>query len=154
MFLTPAEIVLAQRDYEDLINSPEATKVTLSFRVALTNHQGNDDVYGVTNEQLSTTRETAEDVPCLQHILKLRDIQNMPALSIEEGWCVFYFSADLDLEEPLPGKVPIAKSLTIIDPSGVEWEPHLHNNANVSLHLIFRLGDQAVGQPILCHPKK
>lgn len=152
--LMPAEINQIKRDYSDVLKSPEATTVTLKWlSLAATASQEVDPIYGTPLGDINP-QEQSLGVRVLQHILKPNDLKTYPFAHAEVGWCVFFFPSSLNLDEPKEDLPAVNNTLYIVDPDGSKWEPHLHEEGPKSHHLIFRLGEEQVGQYVLCHPKK
>lgn len=154
-FMTSTERNMIRRDYEQLVRSPEACMVTLLYRAYLSETTPDviDRVYKV-NRRVEDSEILELSTRCLQQIITPTNYKSYPQGMILLGDCVFWFSQDVNLEEPIEGKKMVRDSLVIRDPSGLLWESKLHTKEGLQVHLLLREGPYQVGQPIWCSLKK
>jgi hypothetical protein len=141
-FLTSSEIAMIQNDYAQLLESPEACKITIEYYVAMS------------ATELSPTPVTVADVRVIQHHIKPRDLKGMKSQIIEVGDCAFYFHSDQNLEEPISGQVPAPNTLKFIDAAGERWSPVTLDAGDAKRFMTFEIASLQVGQVVFCKLEK
>ncbi|NOJ28249.1 MAG: hypothetical protein DA330_09595 [Nitrososphaera sp.] len=140
--MTSREIKLIKRDFEKLLQSPEACNATLRFYV---------DLGG---GELGEVPQELPDVRCVQQVVGPRDLRLLKDRIIEVGDAIFYFSSTQNLNEPIAGQ-PIAQgTLKIVDPSGLVWSPKLIDQGEAARFLTFHVMDMQIGQVVVCALEK
>lgn len=150
-FMSGVERTMIVRDFEQVIKSPEAHRVTLVYRRYKTASASvPDPVYGGEDREEEPEPRRVLKVPCLQQIISARVLKTYPEGFLEVGDCIFWFSKNLDFEELVIGDLMVPESLYIEDVLGNAWEPKLHAAERERENLVLLEGNLQVGQPIKC----
>lgn len=145
-FLIGPEILMVQRDFSVLLNSPEATELDFVYFSGV-GAATPDAVFGIV-DYASETQEISFSGRGIQEIVKPRDESLLKWGILEEGDAIFYISKDVNLDVGIDG------SLEIRGPNNVRWSPVPKNLKAFYNYLLTRLGSSQLAQVIPCKLKQ
>ncbi len=145
-FLMGSEILIVQRDFSALINSPEATELDFVYSSGV-GAATTDSVFGVV-DYIDDTQEFSFPGRGIQEIVKPRDESLLKWGILEKGDAIFYISKDVDLDVGIDG------SLEIQGPNNVRWSPVPKKLKAFHNYLLTRLGNSQLAQVIPCKLKQ
>jgi hypothetical protein len=152
-FLTSQEITLLQADYDELLDSPEASSITIEYYAFEPLEADDiDDVYG-TNDR-GRRPVISVSICGIHQIVTDRNLALLSFGIFEVGDSIFYIRRDIDLQEAQDGFVAVPESVIFIDPGGVRWEPDLQNLGAAQDLLKARIGGIQICQAVPCHLEK
>lgn len=148
--LTPYEAQLIRRDWEAMLQSPEACKVQIKYYTKIAQNMTTPDpVYDVDNVPYGP-QVILDCVSCLIQIVNDRNLKILSFGIVEAGDAILYFSESLNLSEPVKGKPAIPDTFRFLDPTGNLWSPVLDDPGPLKRHLGMELGNQAIAQVVPC----
>lgn len=141
-FLTASEILMMKNDFKILLASPEATDVTITYKVPTSPVV--EPAYGTvdTSGWITKTKKSK----CIQQMINPRDEKLLSFGILEVGDCILHLPTSLDLSVDNYDSMVI----TIV---GVEWVPVPRNREQFYNYLIVRLGQGQLAQVIACKLK-
>lgn len=149
-FLMPNEMALMKRDFNQMVDRPDGTKVTLRYTTYVVpgDEPDIDPVYKNDRRVQNTMPVEVEEVPCFQRIVHDRDLKILAFGILEVGDVIFYFKADVNLQEPESGSPAVPGSLVIVDSLENEWVPVVNLAGPLRRHLAMLIQDNAIAEVI------
>lgn len=141
-FLTASEIGVMKSDFAELLNSPEATNVTITYKVPVDPEV--DPAYGTTDAYTWQTK--TKKSRCIQKIVTARDEKILAFGILEIGECVLYLPTKLDLSVDEYSSM----IFTIVN---VEWVPVPRDRKAFYNYLAYRIGNEQISEVVPCKLK-
>lgn len=150
-FMMPAEIALMRAEFEKILQSPEATNITVSYHTweNPADPDNEDTVYGVNDKDRKAT-PVSHPIRALMKIVGERDQKLLAYGLLNVGDCMMYISDTVDLQTPDGTNEAVAGSVVFVDPDGVRWEPKIDVLDESEKNAILRVADAQISQVIPC----
>lgn len=141
-----------RRDFEILLKSPEASLITIKY--FSTGSEPETEAPSHEDETELVSDPEVLEIPSIHKTISERDLKALKFQLLEVGDSLFYISKTVNIAEPVPGKPIAPGTLSITDPSGIEWVPQVIDKATQEKLAAFHVGSISYCTVIACKNKK